>query len=165
MLQTTYDSPLGQLTLLANEIHLLGLWYQNQAHFGAHYSLKTIDHGTSPILQQTIRWLEDYFNGHHPAIAPLPLHPQTTPFRQQVYQILTTIPYGQTMSYQQIADRLSELNSPKMGSARAVGGAVGHNPIGIIIPCHRVIGSNGSLIGYAGGLKRKRQLLAFEQRN
>lgn len=165
MLQTTYGSPLGQLTLLANETHLLGLWYQDQAHFGADYSLKTIDHGTSPILQQAIRWLEDYFNGHHPAIEPLPLHPQTTPFRQQVYQILTTIPYGQTMTYQQIADRLSELNSPKMGSARAVGGAIGHNPIGIIIPCHRVIGSNGSLTGYAGGLKRKRQLLAFEQQN
>lgn len=163
MLQTTYSSPLGQLILLANDTALLGLWYNDQAHLGAKYALKTINHGTSPILQQTAQWLNAYFRGNQPVIDQLPLAPQGTPFRQQVYHVLTTIPYGETMTYQQIADRLTELNGRKTGSARAVGGAVGHNPIGIIIPCHRVVGANGSLTGYAGGLARKRQLLAFEQ--
>lgn len=163
MLQTTYSSPLGQLILLADSNALLGLWYSDQAHVGAKYRLATIKHGTSPILQRASQWLDAYFNGRKPAIDQLPLHPQTTPFRQQVYQVLTTIPYGGTMTYQQIADQLTRRNGRKTGSARAVGGAVGHNPIGIIIPCHRVVGANGSLTGYAGGLARKRYLLALEK--
>ncbi|WP_203651604.1 methylated-DNA--[protein]-cysteine S-methyltransferase [Secundilactobacillus yichangensis] len=162
MLQTTYSSPLGQLILLANSSSLLGLWYSDQAHLGAKYALATIQHGSSPILQQTAQWLDAYFSGRKPAIDQLSLAPQATPFRLQVYHVLTTIPYGKTMTYQQIADRLTALNGHKTGSARAVGGAVGHNPIGIIIPCHRVVGTNGQLTGYAGGLERKRQLLALE---
>jgi len=165
MLQTTYSSPLGKLILLANTDALLGVWYVDQAYLGAKYDLAKIDHGGSPILTQTIEWLDDYFSGRQPAINRLPLAPQTTPFRQQVYQILTTIPYGDTLTYQQITEQLTQLNHHPTGSARAVGGAVGHNPISIIIPCHRVIGKNGSLTGYAGGLNRKRKLLAFEQQN
>lgn len=165
MLQTNYSSPLGKLILLADSNALLGVWYADQAYLGAKYDLATINHGVSPILTQTTQWLDDYFSGKHPAIDRLTLSPQTTPFRQQVYQILTTIPYGETMTYQQITEQLTELNHCPTGSARAVGGAVGHNPISIIIPCHRVIGKNGSLTGYAGGLKRKRKLLAFEQQN
>lgn len=164
MLQMTYASPLGQLILLADSESLLGLWYADQTYSGANYSLETIQHGTSPILQATAKWLDDYFGGRKPAIERLTLAPQTTPFRRQVYQILTTIPYGETMTYQQITEKLSQLNNRHTGSARAVGGAVGHNPISIIIPCHRVIGTDGSLTGYAGGLERKRRLLAFESK-
>lgn len=163
MLQTTYTSPLGQLILLADTSHLLGVWYSDQTHLGAHYPLASIKHGTSPVLKQTAQWLTAYFNGQRPAIEQLPLAPEATPFRQQVYRVLTQIPYGQTMTYQQIVERLSELNGQPTGSARAVGGAVGHNPIAIIIPCHRVVGTNGSLTGYAGGLARKKALLALEQ--
>ncbi|MCH5462678.1 methylated-DNA--[protein]-cysteine S-methyltransferase [Lactobacillus sp. LC28-10] len=163
MLKTTYSSPLGQLILLADSSALLGVWYSDQAHQGAKYDLSTIASGTSPLLQKTARWLDDYFSGHQPAINSLRLAPQTTPFRQQVYQVLTTIPYGETMTYQQITDRLTVINGHQTGSARAVGGAVGHNPISIIIPCHRVIGTDGSLTGYAGGVERKRRLLAFER--
>ncbi|GAX01263.1 methylated-DNA--[protein]-cysteine S-methyltransferase [Secundilactobacillus silagei] len=163
MLQTTYASPLGQLILLADTSHLLGVWYFDQTHLGANYPLETIKHGTSPVLKQTAEWLIAYFNGQKPTIDKLSLAPEATPFRQQVYRVLTTIPYGQTMTYQQITERLSELNGHPTGSARAVGGAVGHNPISIIIPCHRVVGSNGSLTGYAGGLARKKALLALER--
>ncbi|MFC6253869.1 methylated-DNA--[protein]-cysteine S-methyltransferase [Secundilactobacillus hailunensis] len=163
MLQTTYASPLGQLILLADTSHLLGVWYSDQAHLGAHYPLASIKHGSSTVLKQTAQWLTAYFNGQKPSIKQLPLAPEATPFRQQVYRVLTTIPYGQTMTYQQIVERLSELNGQPTGSARAVGGAVGHNPISIIIPCHRVIGTNGNLTGYAGGLARKKALLALEQ--
>ncbi|MTV82582.1 methylated-DNA--[protein]-cysteine S-methyltransferase [Secundilactobacillus folii] len=162
MLRTTYHSPIGKLILLADEHYLLGVWFKGQKYEGSHYDLNNIKVGVSPILQCTSQWLNDYFAGHQPAISDLPLAPRETDFRNQVYKVLMTIPYGKTMTYQQIRQRLTVVNGRPTGSARSVGGAVSHNPISIIIPCHRVVGSDGSLTGYAGGLDRKKALLTFE---
>ena len=116
---------------------------------------KRIEEKETPVLTETARWLDVYFSGKDPDILP-PLHPQGSPFRQAVWNILLTIPRGQTMTYGEIARRLG------VRSAQAVGGAVGHNPISILIPCHRVVGSDGSLTGYAGGFDRKTRLLQLE---
>ena len=115
-----------------------------------------------PILQQAGRWLDRYFAGERPAVNELPLAPVGSDFRQEVWKILCEIPYGQTTTYGEIAQKLSARLGRERMSARAVGGAVGHNPISIIIPCHRVVGSNGRLTGYAGGLERKIKLLTHE---
>ena len=115
-----------------------------------------------PVFFETARWLDVYFSGKDPGFTP-PLKTNGTPFRQQVWEILLTIPYGQTVSYGRIAEMLSAQRSGRRTSARAVGGAVGHNPIQIIVPCHRVVGTNGSMTGYAGGIDRKIRLLALEK--
>lgn len=165
MKRLTYHSPLGPLILLAKAQDLVGVWFAGQKHEGAHYNLTAVSTGEIPVLKQTYQWLDRYFAGQQPAISELSLAPQATTFQRQVYQVLTEIPYGQTMSYQAIVDQLTQQNGCPTGSARAVGGAVGHNPISIIIPCHRVVGSDGSLTGYAGGLERKKALLAFESQS
>lgn len=161
-IKKTYQSPLGALTLLANDTHLVGVWFNDQNYFGSKYRLDEIHVGNSQVLQMTQQWLDDYFSGKQPAIDPLPLDPAGTSFRRQVFQILTEIPYGSTITYQAIVDKLTARNGNPTGSARAVGGAVGHNPISILIPCHRVIGTNGQLTGYAGGIDRKLALLKLE---
>ena len=156
----TYESPLGNILLAADEIGLTGLWFERQKYFAntlpeAHISQET------PILTEAKQWLDRYFSGEEPAFTP-PLHPAGSAFRQAVWQILLTIPYGQTMTYGEIAGQMAnQQNMPHM-SAQAVGGAVGHNPISLIIPCHRVIGAGGSLTGYAGGLAQKVWLLRHE---
>ena len=111
-----------------------------------------------PIFMQTCNWLDIYFSGKEPGFTP-PISLHTTPFRKAVYDILLTIPYGQTMTYGEIALILAEKQGMERMSAQAVGSAVGHNPISIIIPCHRVVGADGSLTGYAGGLDKKTALL------
>ncbi len=108
-----------------------------------------------------MRWLDTYFCGQAPGFTP-PILMQTTPFRKAVWEIMLTIPFGKTMTYGEIAEKLAEQNGLKKMSARAVGGAVGHNPISLMIPCHRVIGANGSLTGYAGGIRKKAYLLTLE---
>ena len=113
------------------------------------------------MFDETERWLALYFSGVEPDFTP-PLRLRGTPFRQRVWEQLRAIPYGETVSYAQLAQRLAEGGGGKP-SARAVGGAVGHNPISLIVPCHRVVGADGSLRGYAGGLKRKEKLLALER--
>lgn len=151
---THYASPLGPILLAADETGLTGLWFEGQKYFPSFLGVDYQEKET-PVLTETARWLDVYFSGKDPDILP-PLHPQGSPFRQAVWNILLTIPRGQTMTYGEIARRLG------VRSAQAVGGAVGHNPISILIPCHRVVGSDGSLTGYAGGLDRKARLLQLE---
>ena len=151
---THYASPLGPILLAADETGLTGLWFEGQKYFPSFLGVDYQEKET-PVLTETARWLDVYFSGKDPDILP-PLHPQGSPFRQTVWDILLTIPRGQTMTYGEIARRLG------VRSAQAVGGAVGHNPISILIPCHRVVGSDGSLTGYAGGVERKTRLLQLE---
>lgn len=155
--RTEYPSPLGAVTLVCGEDALIGVWFAGQTHFMAGITGSPVLNTTHPVLQAAVRWLDAYFAGKRPSPAGLPLRPGGSPFRQKVYRILLSIPYGETMTYGEIARRLGG----KM-SAQAVGGAVGHNPISIIIPCHRVVGANGSLTGYDGGLERKEFLLRLE---
>jgi len=155
-----YDSPLGGILLAADEIGLTGLWFDGQKYFAHDLPAERIGRDT-PILAEARRWLDVYFGGQEPDFLP-PLHPIGSAFRQSVWEILLRIPYGQTMTYGEIARQLAEKKGLSQMSAQAVGGAVGHNEISIIIPCHRVIGTNGSLTGYAGGIDRKRRLLELE---
>ncbi len=157
----TYQSKLGNILLAADEIGLTGLWFEGQKYFANTLPDGSISQKT-PILTDAKRWLDIYFSGKEPDFTP-PMHPTASAFRQAVWQILLQIPYGQTTTYGEIAKKLAKLqNAPHM-SAQAVGGAVGHNEISIIIPCHRVVGTNGSLTGYAGGIDKKVALLTLEQ--
>lgn len=155
-----YDSPLGGITLAGREEALTGLWFHGQKYFGNTLQEK-YEERKLPIFLETMRWLDIYFQGEVPDFTP-PLQLDATPFRKAVWQILLTIPYGQTMTYGQIGDILAKQMGLSKMAAQAVGGAVGHNPISIIVPCHRVVGTNGSLTGYAGGIDKKRKLLALE---
>lgn len=155
-----YHSPIGRLLLSADEIGLTGVWLEGEKYF-AHGLPADRREACTPILADTKRWLDEYFSGKNPDFMP-PLHPIGSPFRQAVWQILRRIPYGKTVTYGEIARKMARQKGlPKM-SAQAVGGAVGHNEISILIPCHRVVGAKGNLTGYAGGLSRKIQLLTLE---
>lgn len=160
LFQWHYDSPLGGITLASDGTSLTGLWFDGQKYFGA-----TLDDGHEekllPVFEETCRWLDIYFSGRKPGFTP-PLAMQASPFRKAVWEILLTIPYGKTMTYGDIAKRIAAQKGIARMSARAVGGAVGHNPISLIIPCHRVVGADGSLTGYAGGIDRKVNLLRME---
>ena len=150
-----YDSPLGGMTMASDGQALTALWFEGtrrEPRFADVSSATTM----LPVFDETRRWLDLYFSGEKPDFTPS-LAPKGTPFQQQVWEILLTIPYGKTMSYGDVARCIS----PTM-SAQAIGGAVGRNPIGIIVPCHRVIGADGSLTGYGGGLERKRWMLELE---
>ena len=151
---TRYESPLGSLLLAADQTGLTGLWFVGQKYFPS-FSDGDFFENDTPVLTEAKHWLSLYFSGKEPDFLPS-LHPQGSSFRQAVWNVLLTIPRGQTMTYGEIARRLN------VRSAQAVGGAVGHNPISILIPCHRVVGSDGSLTGYAGGLARKEWLLHLE---
>ncbi len=152
---TELPSPVGLLTLAGTEENLLGLWLAGQKYFLDPLPQRPERRDTLPLFLAVRRWLTDYFAGERPAPVELPLAPMGSDFRQRVWRQLLTIPYGTVTTYGKLARALDS-------SPRAVGGAVGHNPISIIIPCHRVIGATGSLTGYAGGLDRKRQLLEME---
>ena len=155
-----YDSPLGGILLAADEIGLTGLWFDGQKHFADNLPAEHTEQET-PVLAEVRRWLDVYFTGKAPEFLP-PLHPIGSAFRRSVWEILLQIPYGQTTTYGEIARQLAEKRGLSKLSAQAVGGAVGHNEISIIIPCHRVVGTNGSLTGYAGGIDKKRRLLELE---
>lgn len=155
-----YASPLGTLLLAADDGGLTGLWFEGAKYFAAGLSPEHTEAET-PILRDTARWLNLYFGGRAPDFLP-ELHPIGSGFRQCVWRILRGIPCGQTMTYGEIAARLCTETGLTHMSAQAVGGAVGHNPISILIPCHRVVGSNGSLTGYAGGIRKKLALLELE---
>ena len=201
-----YNSPLGGITLASDGHALTGLWFDGQKHFALTLANESSEDSNLPVFEQTRNWLDLYFSGECPDFTP-PLAPKGTPFQQKVWRLLLAIPYGKTMTYGEIAQRVVEtrliaslhgatpqdalLRSAscrgaslrdaslhgasiqgtsiqgtllaKNMSAQAIGGAVGRNPISLIIPCHRVIGANGSLTGYAGGLKRKKYLLELEQ--
>lgn len=152
-----YDSPLGGITLVSDGNALTGLFFDGQKHFGSTFGPPASLPAKPPVFDETRRWLDLYFSGREPDFTP-PLLLQGTMFQQRVWAELLTIPYGQAMTYGELARRLG------VHSAQAVGGAVGRNPISIIVPCHRVVGSDGSLTGYAGGLDRKRALLQLEQK-
>lgn len=153
------DSPLGGITLASDGETLTGLWFDAQRHFAATLAEEHEERALS-VFERTERWLGEYFSGAQPDFTP-PLRPSGTPFRLAVWELLLTIPYGQTTTYARLAAAL-EARTGRRVSARAVGGAVARNPISLIIPCHRVIGADGSLVGYAGGLERKQYLLRLE---
>ena len=155
-----YTSPLGGILLAADEVGLRGLWFDGQKYFARDLPDERTERETT-VLSEAKRWLDLYFGGQKPDFLP-PLHPVGTPFRQAVWEILLRIPYGKTVTYGEISKQLAEKMGLERMSAQAVGGAVGHNKISIIIPCHRVVGSNGSLTGYAGGIDRKIKLLELE---
>ena len=155
-----YTSPLGDILLAADEMGLTGLWFDSQKHFADTLPAEHTEQETSLHIE-TKRWLDIYFTGKEPDFLP-PLHPMGSAFRQLVWAILLQIPYGQTTTYGEIARQLAEKQQHPRMSAQAVGGAVGHNEISIIIPCHRVVGTNGSLTGYAGGIDKKVKLLELE---
>ena len=155
-----YLSPVGSITLSSNGTALTGLWFDGQKYFAQTLS-EPYEENLLPVFEDTIKWLDIYFSGEIPGFMPeLSVH--STPFRKAVWDILLTIPYGHTMTYGEIAEILAQQTGKKKMSAQAVGGAVGHNPISIIIPCHRVVGTDGKLTGYAGGIDRKRFLLELE---
>lgn len=155
-----YDSPLGGILLAADERGITGLWFDGQKYFARDLPAERVEQNT-PALAEAKRWLDIYFTGGEPDFTP-PLHPIGSGFRQAVWNILLQIPYGQTTTYGEIARQLAAKQGLARMSAQAIGGAVGHNEISIIIPCHRVVGTNGSLTGYAGGIDRKVKLLELE---
>lgn len=151
---TDYESPLGKMLIVSDGEAICGVWFYGQKHFP---SLELEADDDLAIFQEVKKWFDDYFKGKNPLIN-FKLNPKGTEFRVKVWKILSEIKYGETMTYGEIASRIS----PTM-SAQAVGGAVGHNPISILIPCHRVLGANGKLTGYAGGIDRKIELLKLEK--
>ena len=157
---TEYASPLGAITLACDEEAIIGLWFNGQRYFGNILPKRT-EQKERPLFADAKRWLDIYFSGREPDFLP-PLHPAGSPFRQEVWALLRQIPYGETTTYRALAEAVARKRGLRRMSAQAVGGAVGHNPISIIVPCHRVVGSDGSLTGYAGGLERKVQLLRLE---
>lgn len=155
-----YTSPLGNITLASDGRYITGLWFEGQKYFAEGmqaYSCKM----SLPIFEQCIKWLDIYFGGTNPDFT-VPVKFIGTPFQVMVWNILQRIPYGATTTYGEIARKIAELKGLCSMSSQAVGGAVGRNPISIIVPCHRVIGCNGKLTGYAGGLNRKQRLLQLE---
>lgn len=155
-----YESQLGGILLAADEIGLTGLWFDGQKYFARELPAERTEK-EMPILTETKRWLDIYFTGTEPDFLPL-LHPIGSTFRQEVWKLLLQIPYGKTVTYGELARQLAEKRGLPRMSAQAVGGAVGHNQISVLIPCHRVVGANGSLTGYAGGIQKKVKLLELE---
>ena len=155
-----YDSPLGGITMASDGDALIGLWFDGQKYF-ADVLDDEYEERKLPIFEETDRWLDTYFDGKEPEHTP-PIRMKTSEFRKAVWEIMLTIPYGKTMTYGEIAKRIAKERGLVTMSAQTVGGAVGNNAISIIIPCHRVIGADGSLTGYAGGIARKRALLKLE---
>ena len=152
-----YESPLGRILLAADDAGLTGAWFYGQRYFAR--GLEDVEKNAAAealALAAARHWLDAYFAGGRPDVADVPLTPRGTAFQRRVWGVLLSIPYGETRTYGELA---AELGS----SPRAVGAAVGRNPISVIIPCHRVLGANGSLTGYAGGLDRKRALLELER--
>jgi methylated-DNA-[protein]-cysteine S-methyltransferase len=159
---TNYAAPLCPIALASDGENLIGAWMAGQKYHGGAIKESFVAKDDLPVFARAKNWLDRYFNGDKPAIAELPLAPIGGEFRQRVWHILREIPYGKTTTYGDIARTVAAKTGKKRISAQAVGGAVGHNPISIIIPCHRVVGANGSLTGYAGGIDKKIKLLEHE---
>lgn len=160
---TYYDSPIGQMLLISTDRDLIGLWFVGQKYFDPSVIGEFQQCDEFPFLVQVKRWLDAYFSGKKPPISDLALAPEGSDYRKMVWRILCNIPYGECMTYGEIAKVIALKLGKRSMSSQAVGGAVGRNPISIIIPCHRVVGSNGSLTGYAGGLEKKIRLLELER--
>ena len=157
---TFYESPIGQMLLAADDTGLTGLWFEGQKYFARCLDRES-EEKELPVFAEAKRWLDIYFSGKEPDFTP-PLHFIGTDFQKEVWDILCAIPYGQTITYGAIADQIAKKRGLSRMSAQAVGGAVGHSNLSIIVPCHRVVGSDGSLTGYAGGIERKTFLLNLE---
>lgn len=159
---TEYSSPVGILTIVGDKENIVGVWMEDQRYYTDTLTKVPALNKDTSILKNATDWLDRYFAGKKPSPYELPLAPAGNEFRQAVWKRLCEIPYGEVTSYKTVAEKVAaDLGKERM-AAQAVGGAVGHNPISIIIPCHRVVGSNGSLTGYGGGMDRKIQLLKFE---
>ena len=156
-----FNSPLGGITLASDGEALTGLWFDGQKYFAESLE-KEYEERMLPVFELADKWLDLYFSGSEPGFLP-PLLMRATEFRKTVWEILLSIPYGKTMTYGEIADRIAAGRGLSRMSAQAVGGAVAHNAISLMIPCHRVVGTDGSLTGYAGGLEKKIWLLELEK--
>lgn len=157
---SSYPSPLGKLFLAAEEDGLTGAWFDGQKYFASSLNEET-EEKEIPLFKDVKKWLSIYFSGKEPGFT-LPLHLTGSDFQKEVWEILRSIPYGKTMTYGEIAKQIAARKRISRMSAQAVGGAVGHNKISVIVPCHRVVGANGNLTGYAGGIDKKIKLLALE---
>lgn len=158
-----YNSIIGELLLVEKNNFLIGVWMTDQKYFlGSENKAEKIIEKETKILLQTKKWLDRYFNNEKPSIDELPLAPIGTDFRKEVWRILCEIPYGEVITYGEIARKIAASRRINRMSSQAVGGAVGHNPFTIIVPCHRVVGNNGNLTGYAGGIDKKIKLLTHE---
>lgn len=160
--QTLYPSPIGELSLASDGESLVGLWIAGQKYHGSSIAGAMTARDDLQLFAAAKSWLDRYFAAEKPEIAELPLAPIGGEFRQGVWSILCEIPYGEVISYGAIAKKLAAKMGKERMSCQAVGGAVGHNPISVIIPCHRVVGTNGSLTGYSAGVKTKMKLLELE---
>ena len=160
--KTHYQSPLGDMLIASDEDNIIGLWIADQKYIDKTMPKDMVENSQIPILKEAIVWLDDYFAGKQPNLSRLPLAPIGGEFRQLVWSILMEIPYGELTTYGNIAKEVARRMGKDRMSAQAIGGAVGHNPISIIIPCHRVVGSNKNLTGYAGGIDIKVKLLEHE---
>lgn len=160
-----YNSPVGIIALASKGNNLIGLWIENQKHYLHSIKEEIQENDNDEIIKKAKEWLDKYFKGENPNISELPLNPIGTEFQISVWNILKDIPYGEVITYKNIADKIAKEKNIEKMSSQAVGQAVGHNPISIIIPCHRVVGSNGSLTGYAGGIDIKIKLLKHEKVN
>ena len=161
--KTFYDSPLGKITLQSDGKNLTALKLEKHRFMDKYKSSDMIQDHNLEIFIKTKKWLDQYFIGENPSIEQLSLKPEGTEFRKNIWKILCEIPYGKVITYGDIAKKVARERGMERMSAQAVGGAVGHNPIGIIIPCHRVVGQDGSLTGYGGGIENKVKLLELEK--
>lgn len=161
---TAYRSPVGKITLACDGggSNLVGLWLEGQKYHGGSISEAMEENDSLSLFDNAKKWLERYFAGKKPSASELALAPVGSDFRQRVWELLLAIPYGEVTTYGEIARAIAEKTGAGGASFRAVGGAVGHNPISIIIPCHRVVGGDGKLTGYAGGIATKIRLLELE---
>ncbi len=157
---TTYDSPVGKLLLAADDVGLTGLWLEGEKYYALGLD-EEHEAREVPVFDQARQWLDVYFTGREPDFMP-PIHMLGTPFQKEVWELLRKIPYGQTTTYGALAGQIAKQRGLERMSAQAVGSAVGHNELSIIVPCHRVVGGNGSLTGYAGGIGKKIALLKLE---
>lgn len=157
-----YESPVGRIMFAGREESIAGLWIEGQKYFCSTIAGETVRKDDLPVFLALRSWLDRYFSGEKPDISELPLAPEGSAFRQMVWKLLCEIPYGEVTTYGELARRAADRMGKKSMSAQAVGGAVSHNPISVIIPCHRVVGTNGSLTGYAGGIDKKIWLLEHE---
>lgn len=156
-----YESPVGTITLASDGEFLTGLWFDGQKYDGSAFFHRNSIEKALPIFSQAKNWLDIYFSGKDPCFTP-PLKIVGSEFQKNVLEILSKIPFGRSTAYGKIAREIAEKSGKEFMSAQAVGGAVAHNPISLIVPCHRVLGSSGKLTGYAGGIERKKFLLALE---
>ena len=158
----TYSSPKGEILIASDGSNIIGLWFSGQTHYGEGLQQPVLDGSSLPILSKATEWLDSYWQGKKPSPTDLPLKPRGTEFQKKVWQLLLKIPYGSTVTYGSLAKGIAAQEDRTAMSAQAVGNAVSRNPISIIIPCHRVIGANGSLTGYAGGIPLKATILHHE---